>query len=219
MAKKKPCCEDGPADVPVWFMTYSDVITLLMTFFILLLTFATNEPEHFSRMQIAMFGGGSSSGLAGKSNKPFDHNAILMRERPKSARLTTRGSETPPIDSDPSYQSLDGGVEALEKPHELADADQLSITIPLSLMVDGQGNVTPIGQDQLRMISTQMRRIPMDVRLEVRHPQNINVCLQLAQELTVRRNVAPGRVSIGAGVTSIAPGALRLSLIRTKAGA
>ena len=47
---KKCICSPGSAEVPTWFMTYSDVITLLMTFFILLLTFATNEPESFERM-------------------------------------------------------------------------------------------------------------------------------------------------------------------------
>ncbi len=219
MAKKKgPCCGDGPADVPVWFMTYSDVITLLMTFFILLLTFATNEPEHFSRMQVAAFGGGSSSGLAGKNDEPFDQDAILLRIRPVSARLTIRGSETPPIETDPSYQSLDGGVESLKNPHELADVDRLSITIPLPVMIDENGQVTDVGHQQLRMISSQMRRMPLDVKLEVRRSQDAGACLALAKALIKRGNIAPGRVSVGTDVTSVAAGQLRLSLIRTKAG-
>jgi len=216
--KKKHTCPAGPAEVPIWFMTYSDVITLLMTFFILLLTFATNEPEHFSRMQVAAFGGGSSSGIAGKNDEPFDQDAILSRIRPQSARLTTRGSETPPIETDPSYQSLDGGVESLKNPHELADADRLSITIPLPVMIDEDGNVTAVGHQQLRMISTQMRRMPLDVKLEVRRSENVDACLALANALIKRGNIAPGRVGVGADVTSVAAGQLRLSLIRTKAG-
>ncbi len=219
MGKKKgPCCADGPAEVPVWFMTYSDVITLLMTFFILLLTFATSEPEHFSRMQVAAFGGGSSSGLAGKNDEPFDQDAFLLRVRPQSARLTIRGSETPPIDTDPSYQSLDKGVEALKTPHDLADVDRLSITIPLPVMIDGDGKVTAVGHQQLRMISTQMRRMPLDVKLEVPRSQDVDACLALANALTKRGNIAPGRISVGADVASVAAGQLRLSLIRTKAG-
>ena len=62
--EKKP--PDKPDDIPAWFMTYSDVITLLMTFFILLMTFATNEPERFERMQVSMFGGSGATGLAGR---------------------------------------------------------------------------------------------------------------------------------------------------------
>jgi flagellar motor protein MotB len=219
MAEEKPCrCPDSPPAIPAWFMTYSDVITLLMTFFILLLTFATNEPEHFARMQIAMFGGGSSTGIAGKNEEPFDQDALLMRIRPKSARLTIVGSETPPVDTDPSYQSLDLAVQALEQANELADADRLSITIPLSVVADPQGTITAIGQQQLRMVATQMRRMPLDVRMEVRQAEDVDVCLALAQELVGGNNLSPARISVGAGVTSIPAGHLRLCLIRTKAG-
>ncbi|MGD9856723.1 MAG: flagellar motor protein MotB [Planctomycetaceae bacterium] len=219
MAKDKPCkCPDPPAAVPAWFMTYSDVITLLMTFFILLLTFATAEPEHFARMQVAMFGGGSSSGIAGKNDEPFDKNAVLMRIRPNSSRLTIRGSETPPIDTDPSYQSLDKGVQALEKPNELADSDRVSMTIPLSVVLDAQSSVTAIGQQQLRMIATQMRRMPLDVRMEVSQSQDVDACLKLVESLVTGNHISPGRVLVGAGVKSVPAGQLRLSLIRTKAG-
>ena len=41
MREKQP--PPKPDEIPAWFMTYSDVITLLMTFFILLLTFATQD--------------------------------------------------------------------------------------------------------------------------------------------------------------------------------
>ena len=51
MARQKPFPEPKD-DIPAWFMTYSDVITLLMTFFILLLTFATTEPERFRKIDI-----------------------------------------------------------------------------------------------------------------------------------------------------------------------
>lgn len=219
MAKEKPCrCPDPPASIPAWFMTYSDVITLLMTFFILLLTFATNEPEHFARMQIAMFGGGSSTGLAGKNEDPFDKDALLLRVRPNSSRLTIRGSETPPIDTDPHYQTLEKGVQSLETPNELADSERLSILVPLSALVDEQGMVTAVGQQQLRMIATQMRRMPIHVRMDVNRDQDIDACLALAQELVSGNKISPGRMSIGAGISSIPAGQLRLSLNRTKAG-
>lgn len=217
MAKEKSCHCEQPAEIPAWFMTYSDVITLLMTFFILLLTFATNEPEHFARMQIAMFGGGSSSGLAGKNNEPFDKNAMLMRARPTAARLTIRGSEMPPVVTDPAYESLDAGVKSLENSHELADADRMSIRIPLSVVLNEDDTVTAVGQQQLRMIATQMRRMPIDVRLEVRDLRDADRCLPLATELISSGRVAPSRVSIGTN-RNLQAGDLRLSLIRTKAG-
>ena len=48
---KKCSCPKPTGEIPAWFMTYSDVITLLMTFFILLLTFSTTEPERFEKVR------------------------------------------------------------------------------------------------------------------------------------------------------------------------
>ena len=120
MGKEKPL--PPPADdIPAWFMTYSDVITLLMTFFILLLTFATSEPESFERMQMTVFGGGGATGIAGETDTPLDKDAIVARFRPKSSRVTVRGSETPPRDREPVSTSLAKGLEGLHEPqpHEV----------------------------------------------------------------------------------------------------
>ena len=99
-------------DIPAWFLTYSDVITLLMTFFILLLTFATTEPESFERIQSSMFGGGGGSGFAGKQGEHFQ-DAIISRIRPRSARMTQRGSESPPIDTETTTESLGKGLKSM----------------------------------------------------------------------------------------------------------
>ena len=60
---RQPAPEEPEDDVPAWVMTFSDVITLLMTFFILLLTFATNTPETFDRLRIAEVGTDFIDGL------------------------------------------------------------------------------------------------------------------------------------------------------------
>lgn len=197
-------------------MTYSDVITLLMTFFILLLTFATNEPENFERMQVAMFGGGSASGVAGRNTEALDNDSLLMRFRPRTARLTLRGSEMPPIDSDPSRQSLDQGLKSLEKPHELADAERMTIRMPLPLLVDDEGEVTEIGRQQMKMVAKQMQRLPLDVRLEVSDVRHLDGVLKLADELVSRGQVATFRVAISVRESTSAEAQLELSLTRTK---
>ncbi len=212
----KKCCQK-PAEIPAWFMTYSDVITLLMTFFILLLTFATNEPENFERMQVAMFGGGSASGVAGRNDEALDRDSLLLRMRPDSARLTLRGSEMPSIYADPQRESLDRGLKTLEQPHELADADRLSISMPLSTLVD-DGTVTELGELQMRMIAAQMRRLPLEVRLEVSNAELVKDGLLLADQLVRKGQIATFRigVSIRHSPTSVAQ--LRISLTRSKPG-
>ena len=184
-------------------------------FFILLLTFATNEPENFERMQVAMFGGGSASGVAGRNPGALDNDSLLMRFRPRTARLTLRGSEMPPIDSDPERQSLDRGLKSLEKPHRLADAKRMTIQMPLTLLIDDQGQVTEIGQQQMRMVAKQMQRLPLDVRLEVSDAGHVDDALELADELVSRGGIATFRVSVAIGESTSTDPQLLLRLTRT----
>ncbi|MCA9027252.1 MAG: hypothetical protein KDA86_18735 [Planctomycetaceae bacterium] len=214
MAKK--CC-DKPADVPAWFMTYSDVITLLMTFFILLLTFATNEPENFERMQVAMFGGGSATGLAGHNDEAIDQDSLLLRIRPKTARLTIRGSEMPPLYSDPSTESLDEGLKTLTEPHDLADAERLSINMPLPLLIDQDGEVSDIGKQQMRMVASQMRKLPLEVRFEVADSKDVPGVLKLADELVTQGHIAPGRIAVSVTGQQTSHSELHLTVMRVTA--
>lgn len=216
MPKKK--CGDTIGDVPAWFMTYSDVITLLMTFFILLLTFATNEPEHFEKMQVAMFGGGSASGVAGRNDEALDRDSLLMRFRPDTARLTTRGSEMPPQYDDPTRESLDEGLKSLDSPHALADAQRLSITLPLPLMVDAGPGLTTFGAQQLQLIVAQLRKQPMDIRLEVSRSEDVDSGLLLATAILSEPAITPARVAIAIGARETEERTLTITLTRPQTG-
>ncbi len=142
---------DAPDDIPSWLMTFSDVITLLMTFFILLLTFATSEPESFDRVQVSLFGGGGATGIAGDRTSSMDHDALLMRERARSGRITTRGSEMPPIQSDPVYESIANGIAGLEDDEKRELATQHAILVPLTLLIDSNGEVTDLAKAQTQI--------------------------------------------------------------------
>ncbi|MCL2101413.1 MAG: hypothetical protein FWH22_06835, partial [Fibromonadales bacterium] len=47
MAKKKKCPECKPG-APMWMTTFSDMVTLLLTFFVLLLSMANFEPIKYA---------------------------------------------------------------------------------------------------------------------------------------------------------------------------
>ena len=190
MAKqRKP---DPPKDIPAWLMTFSDVITLLMTFFILLLTFATSEPEKFERMQVAMFGGGGATGVAGEPHGPLEKDSVLSRVRPRSGRMTVRGSEMPPIDSDPSYSSLAKGLAGLEESERRQPSMSHAIQMPLKLLLAEDDSISALGRQRMRMIARHLRKDPFQLSIQVATTEDITQAVALALHL-VREEAIPAQ--------------------------
>jgi hypothetical protein len=211
MARKKE--GDAPADIPIWFVTFSDVITLLMTFFILLLTFATSEPEQFERLQIAMFGGGGTQGLAGLSD-PSEKDTVLLRERPRAGRVSLRGSEMPPIHADPSCQSLAAGLAGLEENERRELSTQHAIFVPLNLIFTSDGAISSLGYQQLRMLAKFMRKQQLDVDFLVARDKDLERARLLASRLFEVESIQPGRLGIGRDTRIEEPSLLKIVLTR-----
>lgn len=185
---------DPPMEVPAWFFTYTDVITLLMTFFVLLLTFATSEPEQFERMQIALFGGGGGTGIAGQADS-LEKDTVLIRERPRSSRMTSRGSEMPPIHSDASNESLASGLEGLDEQPTVKDSDSYAFDVPISLLVTDEGEITPVGAQYLRMFARRLKSGSHRITFEVARDSDLDRCLALCSHLVETEHLTPGLVA------------------------
>ncbi len=188
---------EAPAEIPSWLMTFSDVITLLMTFFILLLTFATNEPETFERIQVSMFGGGGATGMAAEAQGPLDHDALLLRERQRSGRITQVGSEMPPIHSDAVDESLSKGIAGLEDNEMRELSTKHGVMIPWSLFMTSDGAITPLGRQHLKMLAKHMRRQPIDADFLVADTSQFAQAQQLASYLFEGEAIQPGRLGVG----------------------
>src|SRR3989442_9782363 len=89
-----------------WIVTYSDMITLLMTMFIVIVTFGGKEGKG-SKKNDSVISGKSGTGAAGPSSaKEADKSAILTRFAPLG-RTVLRGSEIAPMYDDPSNDWTD----------------------------------------------------------------------------------------------------------------
>lgn len=162
MAKKAP---DPPGDIPAWVMTFSDVITLLMTFFILLLTFSSMEPEaHRDMMQTILPG---SMGVASVSQSPNPKDAVLFRQRSYAGRTTNRGSEMPPVNTAPTLTAMSKGLAGLtdEEKRELSTTHTLRF--PWSSLIDGEGKLTNVGKQRLRMLAFQVYRQDLTIKMRI----------------------------------------------------
>ena len=196
MGRKSNCCQNQSGDIPAWFMTYSDVITLLMTFFILLLTFATNEPEGFQQMQVAAFGGRKNAGAPGPTSEESDADQLVLRYRPRSSRQTAHGSEMPAIEEDALAESLSQGLKALDEENNLAQANRIAVTISIHRLRDESGELTTWAQQIMRLLAVQLKRLPVEALFEVENEQDVELATQLVDFIIEKQNVPPGRVAL-----------------------
>jgi chemotaxis protein MotB len=91
--------EEGPAGAPAWIVTFTDMMSLLLTFFVLLLTFTTKETEKLNQMSGALsaeFGGvggrGESRMGVGPSTSPENGLFDAKGDDRKSLRKEVEGA-------------------------------------------------------------------------------------------------------------------------------
>lgn len=82
---RKKVEEEKPRGCPEWMVTFSDVISLLVTFFVLILTFSTMEIQEFQKLAGALQGGFGVMGPISESNREaLYHKDILRADRQRS---------------------------------------------------------------------------------------------------------------------------------------
>ncbi len=209
-------CPVPPPPIPSWFLTYTDSITLLMTFFILLMTFSSDEPESFERMQVSAFGGGGGTGAAGVASASVEKDSLSLRYRPGSGRVTMRGDEAAPMDVDPVHEALAKGLQSLDTLDELASAERVSVNSSLQLLRDDSDNLTEFARQQMRMLAIQLRGLPLEVELQVGNTKDIAFSVLLARYALETQGIPPGRISVSVANSGALPaGTLRMTLTRT----
>ncbi len=202
MAREKAPKPDTAGDIPPWFMTYSDVITLLMTFFILLLTFASQEPEEFERMKVTMFGAGGSDGNVGSKSDSVDRESVTLRYRPEKSRLTQHGSETSPANADAPTDGVSEGLKALEEESRLAALERVTFSAARNLMVAEDGKQTVNAKIQIASMAKQMLRFNMKLSINAPSSNDLPAAIQMAYDMTYQHGVPLGQVSVGTQAVS-----------------
>lgn len=195
---KKEVKADPPDDVPMWFMTYSDVITLLMTFFILLLTFSTTEPERFEKVTMSLFGSAGATGVAGHKHDQLDRSSWSQRVRPRAARIAMHGSEMPPIVNEPSKAAVGRGLESVSE--EQANKDVMrsySFELPLPTLVNDNDNLTQKGVQVASRLCSQLRSLPVHCAIELSSKSMGNRAAAFADYLYHVERIRPGQVGVG----------------------
>lgn len=178
-------------------MTYSDVITLLMTFFILLLTFATTEPERFEKSTSTVSANGAATGTAGKKLEGIDKDSWVNRLRPPASRIAMRGAEMPPISTDPARKTFGEGLRSLnEEEAQQNDQTSHSFVMPYAQAFDSEGKLSAQGRLVCQMLSGQLRELPFQAAIEFSDVEHVEAVTGLMEFLFDVEKTRPGQVSM-----------------------
>lgn len=195
MKKDQPAAP--PEDIPAWFMTYSDVITLLMTFFILLLTFSSTEPEKYEKITAVFAGKAGATGIAGHPHKKIDRDSWTKRIRPRAARIALDGSEMPPIDSEPVSKAKGEGVKTVSDEEAQKDVMKTySFELPLGSVVKPSNKLTSLGTQIASKLAKQLRKLPVHVAIERPEGATSESAIHFAEHLYRVENTRPGQVAV-----------------------
>jgi chemotaxis protein MotB len=159
MAKKEQQC---PAGAPLWMVTFSDLVTLLLTFFVLLLSMANMDPIRFLQANDSIR---KAFGWKAETT-PTEFTLPIIPSPPKS--------EFHPIPMDSTVQyfkrietelkqvKLNDTVEAIQR-----DNDSIVLRINDSVLFDeGSIVLNPSCYPLLRKIADILRPLPMAMRIE-----------------------------------------------------
>jgi len=191
--------EDDPG-APEWMVTFSDCMTLLLTFFVLLLSFSTFDNKAFPRMESAFNEGFPSIGLRRKQTG----DAFLTPFQIQYDRGPEDGSEKPTIDG--QYES---------NPRMSLDftdfQDQKVFLVPSDDVFLGRGTRTSRpGRQMLNDVAVLLKAVPNRVIISehaleagegISDEIGLSRAWTIAQFLMDRQEIAQTRLSITSAAT------------------
>jgi chemotaxis protein MotB len=108
--------EEQGVGAPMWMVTYGDSITLLLTFFVLLLTFSTPNEDDYQKFARGLLSNSRSLGIG--SGDAAQNSMIGQQQRLAASRLASEGGETPP-------ENTETPLDDLRYYHESVDISEL----------------------------------------------------------------------------------------------
>ncbi len=159
---KKEKKEDIAPGAPAWMVTYSDLVTLLLTFFVLLLSMANMDPVRF----VAASGSLKEAfGMQQESNST-DFAVPIFPHQPKSQYSPIQIQSPEKI-----YEKVKSKIDSLRLNDDIGfikkDDDSIILRISDSvLFAPGQSEIAKKALPILRNIAEIIKPLPLNLRIE-----------------------------------------------------
>lgn len=194
MAKKQ---EECPAGAPLWMVTFSDLVTLLLTFFVLLLSMATMDKVKFdeAKQSLEQAFGFQSFSTTSRYTVPVMPSAPKSKfapiPQPSAAKYYKR------IKTDIEMTKISDKVEVIKR-----DDNTIVLRINDAVLFEpGKATLNPASYPLLRKIADIVRPLPMTMRIEG-HTDNTPIAgkkitnwdLSVARAISVMRFYSRGKL-------------------------
>lgn len=185
--EKKEPQEECPVGAPAWMTTYSDLVTLLLTFFVLLLSMASMDPVRFTEASSSL------KDAFGMHNEPAHVEfAIPVLPSPPITQYSPILQQT----TEKVYDKIKSQIDSLRLNNNIGvvkrDDDSIILRINDSILFNqGQARIAPQALSTLRAVADIIRPLPMDLRIEG-HTDDTKIARDVFSnwDLSVARSVA-----------------------------
>lgn len=159
---KETKCKKCAVGAPAWMVTYSDLVTLLLTFFVLLLSMANMDPTKFISASSSLK---DAFGLHETSSR-IEFNIPVLPPVPETKFMPVQQQMTVKM-----YEKIKSQIEMLKMGESvqavMKDSDTILLRVKDSILFKpGQSKITPVAYSSLRNISNIIRPMPMNMRIE-----------------------------------------------------
>ena len=156
--KKKAC----PVGAPMWMVTFSDMVTLLLTFFVLLLSMANLDPVKFTAASSSIRESFGTQPVPARIEftLPIFPTAPVTSFTPIQQEMTTKIHER--LKAQLELKKMDDKVSVIQQ-----DSDTIILRVNESLLFKpGQSQIPPTAYPLLRNIADIIRPLPMKLLVE-----------------------------------------------------
>jgi chemotaxis protein MotB len=157
---KKVVCP--PEGAPAWLVTFSDLVTLLLTFFVLLQSMSTTNKVNFTTAAASI-----RTALTGKD--PSSQIEFVLPVFPKQPKVEFAPITAPSVEK--IYEKIKSQIDTrrIQDSVGLQKSEDGALVLRINdsvLFEPGKAQIAPQSYPILRNIADIIRPLPMDVRIE-----------------------------------------------------